>query len=284
MPAGSDTAPGDFAITECHTGRARAKRIGRQVQPALSKPSGELRLPVLLVGQARHVDRRDSHERGVSALSLAQAYPAKLLAHRPRTQRRAQVRPAVEAWSEALHIVGRYPVRHRHAAKGYRHARAYHVKRQPPVRVHPPLRASRCDDVLDRRGGAHRDAHPGPGSHAGPSWSLSPARCACVTRGNSTGVASTCPATTGPAASNAGAAAPRVSTAIGHSRTRSAPTSAAAFASGKRVCSPGRSPAESASARNWESIVPASQYTCRKPRSRYRHPVRHGTPVTMSAG
>ena len=59
------------------------------------------------------------------------------------------------------------------------------------------------------------------------------------------------------------AASPRATTATGNSCTRSAPVSAATSASGKRVYSPAARPAESASASNWASIVPASQYTCR---------------------
>ena len=56
---------------------------------------------------------------------------------------------------------------------------------------------------------------------------------------------------------------PRLTTATGISCTWSAPTSAATAASGNRVYGTAARPAESASARNWASIVPASQYTCR---------------------
>ena len=81
-----------------------------------------------------------------------------------------------------------------------------------------------------------------PRSHAGPSVSRSPARCAAVTSGNSTGAASTSPAAAGPVASSAGAPSPRATTATGHSCTPSAPTSAATAASGKRVYSRGARP------------------------------------------
>ncbi len=42
----------------------------------------------------------------------------------------------------------------------------------------------------------------------------------------------------------------------------------------------GPCPPASASASVFASIVPASQYMCRNPRSAYRQPVRHGIPVT----
>ena len=81
-----------------------------------------------------------------------------------------------------------------------------------------------------------------PRSHAVPSVSRSPARCAAVTSGNSSGAASTSPAAAEPVASSAGAPSPRATTATGHSCTPSAPTSAATAASGKRVCSRGGEP------------------------------------------
>ena len=74
-----------------------------------------------------------------------------------------------------------------------------------------------------------------PRSHAGPSRSLSPARWAAVTRGNSSGAESTSPRAAGPAGSRAGGASSRATTATGNSCTRSAPVSAATSASGKRV-------------------------------------------------
>jgi len=123
-----------------------------------------------------------------------------------------------------------------------------------------------------------------PRAHGGPSASRSPACCAAVMRGNSNGAASMSPAATGPAASITGEPSPKATTATGHSCTPSAPTSAATDVSGYRLYNDAESPADSATARSWPSIVPASQYTCRYPRSRYRQPVRHGTPVTTSVG
>ena len=98
-----------------------------------------------------------------------------------------------------------------------------------------------------------------PRSHGGPSAPPSPARCAVVTSGNSTGAASTSPTAAGPVASSAGLPSPSATTATGHSCTPSAPTSEATVASGKRLCSKAVRPAEPATASSWESIVPASQ-------------------------
>ena len=56
--------------------------------------------------------------------------------------------------------------------------------------------------------------------------------------------------------------------ATGHSCRPSLPTSVATASSGKSGWSLAGMPAESATARSWASMVPASQYTCRYPRSR----------------
>jgi hypothetical protein len=62
-----------------------------------------------------------------------------------------------------------------------------------------------------------------------------------------------------PVVSNEGVPSPGATKAAGHSCAPSAPTSAATAASGKRRCSRAVSPAESAAARSWASMVPASQ-------------------------
>ena len=104
--------------------------------------------------------------------------------------------------------------------------------------VHAPLGPARGDDALHRRDGSRRAPPGAPRSHGGPSRSLSPARWAAVTRGNST-ARRRCAAAAGPAAPRAGGASPRPTTATGNSCTPSAPTSAATPASGKRVYSRG---------------------------------------------
>ena len=99
----------------------------------------------------------------------------------------------------------------------------------------------------------------GAEGHGDPSASRSPARCAAVTSGNSTGATSTCPATAGPVAARAGDPPPIVTSATGHSWTPSAPTSVVTSPSGNLVVRAGANPADAAAASSCESIVPASQ-------------------------
>ena len=87
---------------------------------------------------------------------------------------------------------------------------------------------------------------------------MSPARCAAVASGNSTGAASTSPVVAGPVAAIAGSP-PSPTRATGHSWVPSAPTSAVTAASGNLVNSEGANPADAATARTCDSIVPASQ-------------------------
>ncbi len=60
----------------------------------------------------------------------------------------------------------------------------------------------------------------------------------------------------------------------------SAPTSLLTSSSENTVRRAGDRPALAAAANSWASIVPASQWTCRQPRSAYFQPVLPGTPVT----
>src|SRR5258708_32433853 len=71
--------------------------------------------------------------------------------------------------------------------------------------------------------------------HGPPRTAPSPARCAAVTSGNSSGLASVSPGSAGPEPTMAGSPGPRVTSATGHSCTWSAPTSPATRASGNQV-------------------------------------------------
>jgi hypothetical protein len=224
---------GNHAVHECHPGGAGTGRVGLQVQPAFGYARGQVRLAIGPVIEGGHVGRGDGDEGRVAAERLVHAHPVKLVAQGARPGRGGQGGPAYTpgtspATSCTTTRCGRVMPR-RATASDVRsrlsvRPRAGSIRRWDP-RVSTTSSTGRVPGAGTSTGT--------PCSQAAPSVSRSPARCAAVASGNSTGPASVWPAAAGPDAVSAGAPPPRASTATGHSCTPSAPTSALTAASGK---------------------------------------------------
>ena len=246
-------------------GRAGAERVRGEVQPPLDEARGQLRLAVVAVVESTPTSAAPITTNAASrGEALVERDAVELVAQvRRRAPAGREVGPAVDAGLDAVDGVHDDEVRDVDAAQ-----------RRPPGRARASPRARRCGSGPSaaascargrpRSTGAVPASGPRPARRRPrrrPSASRSPARCAAVTSGNSTGPASTYPGRRGPGRRRARARLAerdhRDRPLVRRRRRRRASRHARV---GEAACRATPSaPRESAAASSCESIVPASQ-------------------------